>query len=81
MMPRIARGAVLLLDRHYNSLKQYHRGTPNITMRHSLCSSRLGTRDLAAAPYGMADGAGRDRHGQKLRRVIIGRVGHVAFAV
>ena len=29
MMPRLAPGAVLLLDRHYNSLEQYHRGTPN----------------------------------------------------
>lgn len=39
------------------------------TMRHSLCSGHLGTRDLAAAQCGMADGAARDRHGQKLRNV------------
>jgi hypothetical protein len=30
MMPRLAPGTVLLLDRHYNSLEQYHRGTANI---------------------------------------------------
>jgi hypothetical protein len=30
MMPRLAPGAVLLLDRHYNSLRPYHPGAPNI---------------------------------------------------
>ena len=30
MAPRLAPGAVLLLDRHCNSLEQYHRGTANI---------------------------------------------------
>lgn len=30
MAPRLAPGAVLLLDRHYNSLRPYHRGAHNI---------------------------------------------------
>jgi hypothetical protein len=30
MAPRLAPGAVLLLDRHYNSLRSYHRGLPNL---------------------------------------------------
>ena len=30
MAPRLAPGAVLLLDRHYNSLRAYHRGLPNL---------------------------------------------------
>lgn len=30
MAPRLATGAVLLLDRHYNSLRAYHRGMHNL---------------------------------------------------
>ena len=30
MSPRLAPGAVVLLDRHYNSLRQYRRGSPNL---------------------------------------------------
>jgi len=30
MTPRLAPGAVLLLDRHFNSLRPYHRGMPNL---------------------------------------------------
>src|SRR3974390_1345812 len=30
MAPRLAPGAVLLLDRHYNSLRPYHRGMQNL---------------------------------------------------
>jgi hypothetical protein len=30
MTPRLAPGAVLLLDRHYNSLRPYHRGVQNL---------------------------------------------------
>ena len=30
MSPRLAPGAVLLLDRHYNSLRPYRRGMPNL---------------------------------------------------
>ena len=30
MTPRLAPGAVLLLDRHYNSLRPYHRGMQNL---------------------------------------------------
>jgi hypothetical protein len=30
MSPRLAPGAVLLLDRHYNSLRPYHRGLQNL---------------------------------------------------
>ena len=44
MMSRIGPGAVLLLDRHYNSFEQYHRGTPN-----HLCGERR--RTMRAIPY------------------------------
>ncbi len=48
MAPRLAPGAVLLLDRHYNSLRPYHHGMPNIY------AVRAGTqcviRYVAAAP-------------------------------
>lgn len=30
MTPRLAPGAVVLLDRHYNSLRPYQRGAPNL---------------------------------------------------
>ncbi|HVP49942.1 MAG TPA: hypothetical protein VMT56_01840 [Candidatus Bathyarchaeia archaeon] len=30
MAPRLAPGAVCLLDRHFNSLRAYHRGSPNL---------------------------------------------------
>lgn len=30
MRPRLARGAMLLIDRHYNSLRCYRRGDPNL---------------------------------------------------
>jgi hypothetical protein len=30
MAPRLAPGAVLLLDRHYNSLRPYRKGVPNL---------------------------------------------------
>ena len=34
MAPRLAPGAVLLLDRHYNSLRPYHRGMQNLYAVH-----------------------------------------------
>ena len=30
MLPRLAPGAVVLLDRHYNSLRPYRKGMPNM---------------------------------------------------
>jgi hypothetical protein len=88
MMPRLAPGAVLLLDRHYNSLEQYHRGAPN------MYAVRVG--DQCAIRY-VAVGAGRvilRPHnpewpvelveigmGKSFAEYIIGRVCHVALAV
>jgi len=88
MAPRLAPGAVLLLDRHYNSLHPYHRGMPN------LYAVRLG--DLCAIRYlAVASGhiilrphneqwpvelieIGYDR---SFAEYIVGRVCHVAFEV
>ena len=38
MAPRLAGRAILLFGRHYNSLRPYHRGLPN------LCAVRFGTQ-------------------------------------
>jgi len=88
MLPRLAPGAVLLLDRHYNSLEQYHRGTQNIY------AVRVG--EQCAIRY-VAVGSGRvilRPHnpewpvelveigmGRSFGEYIIGRVCHVAVAV
>ena len=88
MMPRLAAGAVLLLDRHYNSLEQYHRGNQNVY------AVRVG--EQCAIRY-VAVGSGRvilRPHnpewpvelveigmGKSFAEYIVGRVCHVAFAV
>ena len=88
MMPRLAHGAVLLLDRQYNSLEQHRRGTPNLYV------VRVG--EQCAVRY-VAVGAGRvilRPHnpewpvelveigtGKSFGEYIIGRVCHIAVAV
>jgi hypothetical protein len=88
MMPRLAPGAVLLLDRHYNSLEQYHRGTPNIyaVRTGDQCAIRnvaVSTGRVILRPHNpewpvelIEIGVGKS-----FAEYIIGRVCHVAFAV
>jgi hypothetical protein len=88
MMPRLAPGAVLLLDRHYNSLEPYHRGTPNLyavrvgeqcAVRYvSVGSGRVVLRPHNADwPVELVEiGAGRS-----FAEYIVGRVCHIAVAV
>jgi hypothetical protein len=88
MMPRIAPGAVLLLDRHYNSLEQYHRGSRIIyavrvgeqcAIRYvAVASGRVTLRPHSAEwPVELVEiGTGRS-----FAEYLIGRVCHVAFAV
>ena len=88
MMPRLAPGAVLLLDRHYNSLEQYRRGTPNLyavrvgeqcAVRYvAVASGRVILRPHNAEwPVELVEiGVGRS-----FSEYIVGRVCHVAFAV
>ena len=88
MMARFAPGAVLLLDRNYNSLEQSHRGTPNIyavrvgeqcAIRYAAVSSgRVILRPHNPEwPVELVEiGTGRS-----FAEYIIGRVCHLAFAV
>ena len=88
MSPRLGPGAVVLLDRHYNALRQYRRGVPN------LYAVRRG--DTCVLRY-VAVSAGRiilrphsDQWpielveiamGRAFGHYIVGRVCHVAFEV
>ena len=73
MAPRLAPGAVLLLDRHYNSLRPYQQGPPNIY------AVRAGTeRYSAAAQSGLAGRVMEIAHGNALPDYIAGRVCHTA---
>jgi hypothetical protein len=73
MAPRLAPGAVLLLDRHYNSLRPYQQGPPNIY------AVRAGTeRYSAAAQSGLAGRVMEIAHGKALPDYIAGRVCHTA---
>jgi hypothetical protein len=88
MTPRLAPGAVLLLDRHYNSLRPYHHGMPN------MYAVRAGTG--CAIRY-VAVSSGRVilrphnpdwpvelveiAHGTGFPEYIVGRVCHIAVEV
>ena len=88
MMPRLASGAVLLLDRHYNSLRPYHRGMQNIY------AVRLGEqcaiRHLAVASGHVILRPHNEQwpvelieigYGRSFAEYIVGRVCHIAVEV
>ena len=88
MAPRLAPGAVLLLDRHYNSLRRYHPGTPNIyavragtecAIRYvSVASGRMILRPQDPdSPVELVEIA----HGRGFTEYIAGRVCHIAVEV
>jgi hypothetical protein len=56
MSPRLTPGAMLLIDRHYNSLKPYRRGESNIyaVLKHDHCEVRyveLSGNELILRPH------------------------------
>ncbi len=88
MAPRLAPGAVLLLDRHYNSLRRYHRDLPNIyavragtdcAIRYvTVLSGRIVLRPHNQDwPVELVEIA----HGKGFAEYIVGRVCHVAVEV
>jgi hypothetical protein len=59
MYPRLLPGATVLLDRHYNSLKQYRRGEPNMyaVRKADACTIRyveVAARHLVLRPHNQA---------------------------
>ena len=88
MAPRLAPGAVLLLDRHYNSLRQYRRGTPNIYAVRS--GSQCAIRHVEVSPGriilrphnpGWPVELVEIAHGKGFAEYIVGRVCHIAVEV
>jgi hypothetical protein len=88
MAPRLAPGAVLLLDRHYNSLRLYHPGTPNIyaVRAGTECAIRYVTAlsgRIVLRPHNpdwpveLVEIA----HGKGFPEYIVGRVCHIAVDV
>jgi len=85
MAPRLGPGAVLLLDRHFNSLRPYHRGMPNLyavragegfVIRYvSVASGRIILRPQTAQwPVELVEIA----LGKGFAHYIVGRVCHIA---
>jgi hypothetical protein len=59
MYPRILPGAIILLDRHYNSLKPYHKAEPNLyaVLKNGTCTVRYvdqAGRHLVLRPHNPA---------------------------
>ena len=88
MAPRLTPLAVLLLDRHYNSLNSYHRGTPNIYAVRA--GGRCAIRYVAVSPGRIIlRPHNRDSpvelveiaHGKGFAEYIVGRVCHIAVEV
>ena len=86
MSPRLAPGAVMLLDRHFNSLHPYHPGTPNIyaVRAGTECSIRYVTVSSGRIilrphnpdwPVELVEIA----HGRGFADYIVGRVCHIAI--
>ena len=88
MAPRLAPGAVLLLDRHYNSLRPYHPGTPNIyaVRAGEQCAIRYATAAagrIILRPHnrGCLIELVEIAHGKGFAEYIVGRVCHIAVEV
>jgi hypothetical protein len=88
MAPRFAPGAALLLDRHYNSLRSYHPGAPNIyaVRAGTECVIRYVTASSGRVilrphdqdwPVELVEIA----HGKGFPDYIVGRVCHIAVEV
>ncbi len=88
MYPRLLPGATVLLDRHYSSLKPYHRGEHNLyaVNKNGECKVKyveVAGRDLILRPHNPAypvEVIAMDRS-KKTAEYIIGRVCHVGIEV
>jgi hypothetical protein len=88
MLPRVSPGAVLLLDRHYNSLEPYRRSQPNVyaIRRDATCSIRYAAvveDRMILRPHQREFPVEllRIQRGRSFSDYIIGRVCHVSFEV
>jgi transcriptional regulator with XRE-family HTH domain len=86
MRPRLMRGAVLLVDRHYNSLRSYRRNEPNLYVIKSgaefkVCYAELQGDQLTLRPENPESALGyiRLRKGESCSDYIVGRVAHIAM--
>jgi hypothetical protein len=86
MYPRISSGAILLIDRHYNSLTPYRRNTPNMyaVLKNGACMVRyaaLHGKQLSLRPQ--CDSAPLDyvtiAPGRSAADYIVGRICHVGL--
>ena len=85
MHPRLAAGAVLLIDRHYNSLRNYHHGEPNLYVVKSGAAWPVryvepqGSQ-LTLRPHDQKAALGfvRPGKGETFADYIVGRVAHIA---
>jgi transcriptional regulator with XRE-family HTH domain len=86
MSPRLAPGATLLIDRHYNSLRSYRRGEPNIYVVKSgeawpVRYVELQGSQLTLRPENQesALGAVQLGRGETFADYVVGRVAHIAM--
>jgi transcriptional regulator with XRE-family HTH domain len=86
MRPRLAPGALLLVDRHYNSLRSYRRHEPNLYVVKNGAEWRVryaelqGTQ-LTLRPENPDWGLGyiRPGKGESFANYVVGRVAHIAM--
>ena len=86
MRPRIAAGAVLLIDRHYTSLRNYRRGEPNLYVVKSGATwlvryVEIQGDQLTLRPENPQSALGfvQPGKGESFADLIVGRVAHIAM--
>jgi transcriptional regulator with XRE-family HTH domain len=85
MRPRLGPGALLLIDRHYNSLRSYRRHEPNVYVVKSGASWQvryveLQGSQLTLRPENQESGLGyiQPGRGETFANYVVGRVAHVS---
>jgi hypothetical protein len=88
MYPRLQPGAVLLLDRHYNSLKPYRKGGPNLyaVLKNRTCTVKyveVVGNQLILRPHNQAHPIEmiRMEDGKKPSHYLVGRVCHIGTEI
>jgi transcriptional regulator with XRE-family HTH domain len=86
MRPRLSQGAVLLVDRHYNSLRSYRRNEPNLYVVKSgteiqVRYAELQGNQLTLRPENQESALGCIRlgKGESYGDYIVGRVAHISM--
>jgi transcriptional regulator with XRE-family HTH domain len=86
MRPRLAPGAMLLIDRHYNSLRSYRRNEPNLYVVKSGTAWQVRYAELQGChltlrPENQECGLGylQPGKGETFADYIVGRVAHIAI--